>query len=189
MVFTSIATGQGWVGAKLVWPPDSTAPHMDDLLPVSDNNGNPWLLWKCQMARELSRWEGSRWGEAQSVPDTINPSGSYWNAIFDDSNRLFLIYPMRPYGNLCDIHSVRYNPATGEWGLPVQVNAPETTSLDDYSPRIDEGGGQVWATWFNETENRCISDIKASQWNEAEHCWGPELTVNQDTGGINRMQE
>jgi hypothetical protein len=193
----ALTHGQQWQGAKMVWQTDtSDLSYMDNAIWVCDAGGLPWILWKRMdphnsgriRLREMSHWDGRSWAEPQRLPDTIKPDGGYWDAALAADGRLWLIYPNRPLGNYSDIQSARYTPGTNQWDLPVQVNAPDTNSLDDFYPRIDIGGGQVWATWFNEVGSRAICDIKASRWDDSAQSWGPELTVNPDTSGINRME-
>jgi hypothetical protein len=189
--------GSPWQGAKMVWQTDTTdRPCMDNGLLTSDAGGWPWLLWArfnvhnpdSTRLLEISRWNGSHWVEPERLPDTIKYDGGYCDGVFVPNSKLWFIYPMRPSGNYSDIWSAQYDPGTALWDLPTQVNAPDTNSLDDFYPRIDIGGGQVWAVWFNEVGSRAICDIKASHWNDSTLSWGPEMTVNPDTGGINRME-
>jgi hypothetical protein len=197
LALTAIVHGQQWQGAKVICKADTmNRPYMTSVMLTSDTADMPWIFWQrfnvdnpdSTMLWEMTHWNGRKWVEPQQLPDTIRQEGSYWDGVFAPDGRLWLVYPMRPLGNYVDIQSVRYDPSTGQWELPTQVNAPDTNSLDDFYPRIDIGGGQVWAVWFNEVGSRAICDIKASHWDEGAHSWGPELTVNPDTSGINRME-
>lgn len=193
---SGVLLGQDWSGAEIVWQTDTTdKPHMANPLLVSDRNGTPWILWMrwyipnpdSTMVQETSCWNGTHWTEPKRLPDTIKVRGSYWDAVFDDSGRLFLIYNINPLGNLWDVQSVRYNPSTGQWEPPVQVNDPDTISLDDGYPRIDVGGGNIWAVWNDSRDNSVIYNVKASKWDDTLHLWSSEITVNPDTGSINRI--
>jgi hypothetical protein len=189
--------GSPWQGAKMVWESDTTdRPYANDLMLTSDSSGAPWVLWDrfrvrtpdSTMIHELSHWDGRGWAFPERLPDTIKHNSSYWDGVFAPDGRLWLVYPTHDTSNHCDIWSAQYNPRTGIWNAPIQVNAPDTNLLDDFYPRIDVGGGQIWAVWFNEIGSRAVCDIKASHWSDSTLLWGPEMTVNPDTSGINRME-
>lgn len=193
---TAVVCGSQWQGAKMVWQTDTTdRPSMDNGLLTSDADGWPWMLWArfnvhnpdSTRLLEISRWNGSHWVEPERLPDTIKYDGGYCDGVFAQNSRLWFIYPMRPSGNYSDIWSAQYEPNTGLWDLPIQVNVPDTNTADDFYPRIDMGGGQIWAVWFNEVGSRAVCDIKASHWNDSTLSWGTEMTVNPNTNGINRM--
>ena len=190
-----MAFGSPWLGAKMVWESDTNdRPFANHLMLTSDSSGAPWGLWDrwdvhdpSTMLRELSHWDGHRWTKPQRLPDTIKHNSSYWDGVFAPDGRLWLVYPTQT-GDYCDIWSAQYDPGTGIWDVPIQVNAPDTNLLDDFYPRIDIGGGQIWAVWFNEIGSRAVCDIEASHWNDSTLSWGPEMTVNPDTSGINRVE-
>jgi hypothetical protein len=173
--------------------PDSTAHYHVVQSFSTDNFGYPWVTWLrwwysgSDAYLEFSKWNGSNWQEPVRVPDTIHPDGDYSDQVFDQDNKLFLIYFTQTFYNYCDIYSTRYDPSSQTWELPKQVNSPDTSHLDDFYPRISIGGGEIWATWFNEIGSNVTCDIKTSHWNNQLQLWEPEMTVNPDSGGINRM--
>lgn len=195
IIFIFNFTFAGWQGAKMLRVPDDSIRYMSGPAFATDNYGYPWAIWErwwyshVDLFSEFSKWNGSTWEDPTRIPDSICFAdwSTIFDFVFDHNNKLFLIYHHHDEQNHCDIYSARYDPILREWELPKQVNDPDTTILDDFQPRIAIGGGEIWANWFNENGDSVICNIKASHWNSNIMDWESEMTVNPDSGGINRM--
>lgn len=159
---------------------------------TTDNFGVPWVVWQ-RGDFKFTKWNGEDWEEPRSVPPTIGAAGTYIDFIFDQDDKLLLIYPTQDRQNHCDIFSALYDPVSDTWELPQQVNDPDTTILDEYYPRIAIGGrGEIWATWSDEKwdSDSVRANVMSSYWNRELHRWEPEMTVNQESVAIqNRLDE
>ena len=178
----------GWQGARMI--NGSFGGGSMGGVVVTDKFGFPWVFWS-RLIVKFTKWNGSDWEEPRIAPDTIcHPGGFIADFTFDQDNTLFLVYPTHDEQNHCDVFSACYDPVSDSWELPKQINDQDTTILDEFQPRISIGGGEVWATWGDESTTATIiykSNIKAGHWNRQLQDWEPEMTVNPDSITYNRI--
>ncbi len=181
LIFSFNFTFAGWQGARVI---EGSFPGGSEGYAIAtDHSGYPWVIWH-RGDFKFTKWNGTDWEEPRRAPDTISAIGSYIDFIFDQDNKLFLIYPTQDFQNHCDIFSAIYDPVSDTWGPPLQVNDPDTTILDEFYPRIAvSSGNEIWATWCDEKwdSDSVRSNIMASHWNRELHNWESEMTINQES--------
>ncbi|HUW12953.1 MAG TPA: right-handed parallel beta-helix repeat-containing protein [Anaerolineae bacterium] len=171
------------------------ADHGEPAIAV-DSTGSAYLLWvdyrndpdgacneTCYTDIYFShRPAAGSWGPNVKVNDDAGTGSQWWPSIaLDSAGNAFAVWVDGRGGN-DDIY-FSYRPAGGIWGANIKVN-DDVGSARQYRPVIAvESSGDAYAIWW---DNRSGNDDIYFSYRPIGGDWGPNVRVNDDTGGANQ---
>jgi len=171
----------GWQGQRWVNRPDTNSSDIEPCIAI-DSFGNPIVVWQGYGAGytlAYSKWNGIDWDiergvgpNAAGVLARLRPS-----IVFNNQNKSYLVWHNVYGNNNRDIACSRWIDTC--WNHEMQVNLPDSTE-QDFAPKINCGGGQIWCVWYGGTTSITPNKIYASRWNGIN--WEPDMQISPSDG-------